>query len=120
MFPVFDNPWGGGNDRRRKPVGSGKKTAVLVRSKGRCQRCRRDLDGLKPHIHHRNGNPSDNRASNLIVLCPNCHSKEHFKKDGTSKKKGRVRKSSNPFDVKIPKLNIPTYKAPKMPKFSLI
>ena len=25
-------------------------------------------------LHHINGNRSDNRLENLIILCPNCHS----------------------------------------------
>jgi len=25
------------------------------------------------HIHHKNGDPTDNRISNLVALCPKCH-----------------------------------------------
>ena len=25
-------------------------------------------------LHHRNGNPTDHRLENLMILCPNCHS----------------------------------------------
>ncbi len=28
------------------------------------------------HLHHRNGNPSDNNPENLIVLCVDCHSNQ--------------------------------------------
>ena len=28
---------------------------------------------IKLELHHKNGNNSDNRLDNLLVLCPNCH-----------------------------------------------
>jgi len=71
--PITGEPYG----KVRNPVGSGKKTDALIRAKGKCQKCGKSLEGLRPHIHHKNGNPSDNRSSNLIVLCPNCHSTMH-------------------------------------------
>ena len=62
------------------------KHELLVRSKGKCQKCGISLKGMKPDIHHKNRNPSDNEISNLMVLCRNCHSKMHYNKDGTLKK----------------------------------
>jgi Zn finger protein HypA/HybF involved in hydrogenase expression len=29
------------------------------------------------HMHHKNGESSDNREENLEILCPNCHSQRH-------------------------------------------
>lgn len=62
------------------------KNELLVRSKGKCQICKISLKGMKPDIHHKNQDPSDNKISNLMVLCRNCHSKMHYNKDGTLKK----------------------------------
>ncbi len=64
------------------------KNELLVRSKGKCQNknCRIPLKGIKQVIHHKNQDPSDNKISNLMVICPNCHSKMHYNNDGTLKK----------------------------------
>lgn len=31
-------------------------------------------EDLEPHIHHIDGNPRNNEISNLVLLCPTCHS----------------------------------------------
>lgn len=33
------------------------------------------LDGSDPLVHHMDGNPRNNRISNLVLLCPECHLK---------------------------------------------
>ena len=56
----------------------------------RCQKCNVDCTS-KPnllHLHHRNGNPSDNSHENLMVLCIDCHSKETMHQSFTSSTKG--------------------------------
>jgi 5-methylcytosine-specific restriction endonuclease McrA len=70
---------GFGNEPKRIPVGQHMRTKLLVRSKGKCEKCLRSLDGVKPHIHHKDGDPKNNKMSNLKVLCPNCHSNVHDK-----------------------------------------
>jgi 5-methylcytosine-specific restriction endonuclease McrA len=70
----------------RKSIGSGKKTNIYADSGAKCSKCKHLLKGVKPHIHHKNHNPSDNRPSNLMLLCPNCHSKVH-RKEGIRKVK---------------------------------
>ncbi len=64
---------------KRKPVKQSERTKVLIRARGRCERCNHPLDDVKPHIHHKDGNPKNNKLSNLKVMCPNCHSKVHDK-----------------------------------------
>lgn len=43
-----------------------------------CKSCRVDLSSVKRllHVHHINGEKSDNSSGNLIVLCADCHRKE--------------------------------------------
>ena len=54
---------------------------LYQRSGARCEGYRLGLDcvvrlteDLKPLIHRINGNPRNNEISNLVLLCPNCHS----------------------------------------------
>jgi len=45
-----------------------------------CRSCTVDLSASKGllHVHHENGDKSDNSGSNLLVLCADCHRKEPF------------------------------------------
>jgi 5-methylcytosine-specific restriction endonuclease McrA len=52
------------------------------RSGSRCEGYKLSLDcavtltaDLEPLIYHIDGNPRNNEISNLVQLCPNCHSK---------------------------------------------
>ena len=62
-----------------------KDIARLVRSRdgNRCQgwkygyKCNRTVWKRDSHIHHIDNNPMNNSMSNLILLCPDCHSKRH-------------------------------------------
>ena len=54
---------------------------LYQRSGDRCEGYRLGLDcvvrlteDLEPHIHHIDGNPRNNEISNLVLLCPSCHS----------------------------------------------
>lgn len=65
--------------KRRLGVPQGIKTKVLQRSRGKCERCHKDVvgRGLKPRYHHKDGNPSHNTVSNVVLLCNDCHDKVH-------------------------------------------
>ena len=62
---------------KRKTVSRGSLRDVYTRAGGICERCKCSLRGMKGHIHHKNRKPRDNRLSNLILLCANCHRIEH-------------------------------------------
>ena len=47
------------------------KEKVLKKQHHRCADCNRVLNVVD--WHHRNGDRSDNRESNCVALCPNCH-----------------------------------------------
>src|SRR3989338_2064406 len=63
----------------RVPVRISLQKDIFIRSKGKCEKCKKSLKGIKPHTHHKDKNPKNNKKSNLILLCPNCHSKQHLK-----------------------------------------
>lgn len=76
---INDDFFNRGNAKYRKPVTSGLKSQVLIRSRGRCERCHKAVIslGLKPRYHHKDGNPSHNTISNVVLLCNDCHDKVH-------------------------------------------
>lgn len=65
--------------KRRPPVPQSIKTKVLQRSKGKCERCHKNVigRGLKPRYHHKDGNPFHNTVSNVVMVCNDCHDKLH-------------------------------------------
>jgi len=51
---------------------------VILRQNNLCGNCKTKFSKLVPHeIHHLNHNSTDNTESNLLALCPNCHSAHH-------------------------------------------
>lgn len=44
-----------------------------------CEHCGYDKIPEILGVHHKDKNRNNNNISNLIVLCPNCHSIEHHK-----------------------------------------
>ncbi len=61
--------------------------------RARCEECgwsKKAADGRTPlELDHKNGTRSDNRLSNLRILCPNCHSLKPTHR-GRNKKVARV------------------------------
>ena len=61
---------------KRKRVPQSVRTKLYMRCKGKCERCGKPFQkGIKPHLHHKDEDPTKNKLSNFEVLCPNCHSK---------------------------------------------
>ena len=44
-----------------------------------CEKCERELPKPILHIHHKDGDRTNNEIQNLEVLCPTCHELQHFK-----------------------------------------
>jgi len=113
---------------RRKPIPISLQKKLLLRCKGKCEMPDCDVDfvkeSVKPHIHHIDGNPKNNKPSNLIVVCPNCHSKLHKYK--TVKEEdfwGFVTKKRKLVAIKPKKLKIgkkkPAKKKPKTKRVAI-
>lgn len=41
----------------RVPVSISIQKEIFIRSKGKCEKCKKPLKGLKPHVHHKDKNP---------------------------------------------------------------
>lgn len=55
----------------------------FLRTAPRCMRCGYDSVPAILELHHVDRNPRHNTEANLLLLCPNCHSLDHFHaKDG--------------------------------------
>ena len=133
--------------RKRPPTPQSIKTKVLQRSRGKCERCHKEVigRGLKPRYHHKDGDPFHNTLSNVVLLCNDCHDKVHeyrtvtesdmlgfthkrrvmvakrIKKPGRKKKKTRRRKKTNKKEPAPWDVKIPEVKIPKVeiPSFDL-
>jgi hypothetical protein len=60
-----------GRYRKRELFSESIKAKVLVKQDHRCSHCKRLLNVVD--YDHKNGDRSDNRESNCVALCPNCH-----------------------------------------------
>lgn len=79
---------GPNNPRWNKGASTYKSSADMKRSRltklaqtnATCERCGIQGSGHKIQIHHKDRSKSNHSISNLTVLCPKCHRKEHPKK----------------------------------------
>lgn len=57
--------------------------AYLRKNVTKCQICEKEYDRLE--IHHIDGDHGNNEIDNLILVCPSCHKKEHYKNHNRNK-----------------------------------
>ena len=87
--------------RIREPVNAETTKKVMERAKNKCQypRCN-EKENLE--IHHKNMNNNDSKLSNLMLLCPNHHTKKHKMEKGVVLKRDEF---GNPTKIKAVKRN---------------
>ena len=102
MFDIFQPK------RKRKSISSGTKLHLLRAQDNKCGECDKKFRATdRPHLHHRNGNPSDRNITNLIYLCSECHkrhTKRQVKNRAKKKRKDKSFLDSN-FEPKLPNYN---------------
>lgn len=103
-LPIFDGMMDVKKVGRRS-IPKSIKNEVLVKQNYKCHKCKKKLPATK-HFHHKKpvSKGGKNTLSNIIAVCPNCHSdihhKEKLKKANAKEKKRTARKkSNNPFDI---------------------
>jgi len=86
------------NLRRRTPASI--EEEILFRSDHTCCICR--TKGKDVHVHHIDGNPRNDRADNLAVVCLDCHSKVTGTRGlGKAYKPGEVRRYKRTWDKQV-------------------
>ncbi len=68
------------------------KAFILARDKHTCQKCSKNKQGLKLHVHHVifKSNGGTDTPNNLITLCAKCHDGVHKLKNGVSEKTSKL------------------------------
>lgn len=104
--------FGTGKKSKRPPVKQSVKKQLLFRSKGRCEKCGKNLieAGIPYHIHHKDGDRKNNCLSNLMLVCPNCHEKLTH----AQRLKGNFERKKSPYGIEIPEVKVPEIKVPKI------
>jgi len=70
----------------RKWKGSRELKEYLIKTYGACQICGWKVEVNVLEAHHKDRNKKNNNENNLILICPNCHSIDHYNnKDGQYK-----------------------------------
>ena len=103
----MDDIMGTKRESKRTAIPTSIKNEVLKRQNYKCYKCKKPLPAVK-HFHHKRAvaKGGKNTVSNLIALCPNCHSEIHHKeklKKANAKARDKS-KSNNPFEIdfKVP------------------
>lgn len=65
--------------------------------KTHCERCNWKEEPAILEYHHIDRNRKNNKKSNIIVLCPNCHTLDHFKNKDGQFKNNLGRPKINPY-----------------------
>jgi hypothetical protein len=84
---------GGRGNMPREGFTQEQEDAARERQRGKCPCCGRSLShvGCGWDAHHRNGDPSDSRSSNLVLVCVDCHHNCYHDEEGISRKPIRCR-----------------------------
>lgn len=128
----FKDPFA--TEKKREPVRKSDREHLLDYQGGKCWSCHRSFRqmGVRPILHHKNLNPKDNRITNMVLICSNCHDRIHQKEKKVRKrvtgafglpeyrvvkvgskrkrrttKKHRKRRESNPYGIKIEPIKLP-------------
>ncbi len=105
----------GTKPKKRIHVGKLDRKALLKYQGGKCANCRKPFAKMRvrPILHHKNLNPKDNRLSNIILVCSNCHDRIHQK----AKKVVRVRTNALGFkERRVVKVGVRKKKRGRKPK----
>ena len=91
---------------KRTAIPTSIKNEVLLKQKYKCYKCKKTLPARK-HFHHKKpvSKGGKNTLSNIIAVCPNCHSEIHHKEQlkKVNKRSRAKKKPYDPFDIKMPK-----------------
>lgn len=70
--------WRGGNNNYPREFSRSLKEFIKSRDKYRCQICSKSVyKSRHGHVHHMDGDKTNNDTENLILLCSSCHEKIH-------------------------------------------
>lgn len=69
-------------DKTKKVINATQRASIIINRHKRCELCGWNNVPLVLEIHHKisKKDGGGNEDENLILLCPNCHSIEHWKK----------------------------------------
>ena len=77
--------------KKRKTASPTLRVRIIRKQKGKCKNykiCGVEFGKIEEVLHHKNGDNSDNRESNLEALCPNCHAQKDEKLKSKKPKQG--------------------------------